>query len=144
MLVEDAPGTASTLYLSLGAEDIPLLNEIADVVVCCNTLDHIPDPKLALEEIRRIMKGTGVFYLNVDIGGPPTPDEPSPMTMKLLKSIVEECFSIVTIRSGKPPRSEQRNESIGLIGKIKSTLPSTTLNKEELLRAYYKLYNQEK
>lgn len=32
MLIQDAPGTVSTVYVSLGIEELPLLDDCADVV----------------------------------------------------------------------------------------------------------------
>ena len=83
ILIEDHPETNRTLYLSTGVEDLPLLDESVDVVLCRNALDHMPDPKIARAQIWRILKNAGVLFLSVDIGGAPTPDEPSPFTKGL-------------------------------------------------------------
>jgi SAM-dependent methyltransferase len=74
MLVRDTPGTSPTVYLSVAINDLPLLDDCADVVLCRNALDHVPDPGEMLSQIRRILKGDGVFHLSVDVGGSPTPD----------------------------------------------------------------------
>ena len=58
-----------TVYLSLGAENLPLLDDFADLIICRNALDHMPKPELALDEIRRILKDDGLFFASVDIGG---------------------------------------------------------------------------
>jgi ubiquinone/menaquinone biosynthesis C-methylase UbiE len=84
MLVEDTPDTNRTLYLSMGAQEIPLLDDSVDLVLCRNALDHMPDPKNGLAQIWRILKKDGAFFLSVDIGGSPTPDEPSPFTRESL------------------------------------------------------------
>src|SRR5207247_7307690 len=54
MLVTDEVG-GRTLYLSLGAEDLPLLDRTADLVICRNALDHMAHPRAALKEMSRIL-----------------------------------------------------------------------------------------
>jgi len=46
-------------YLESGAESIPLENDTADTVVMTYTLCTIPDPRRALDEIRRVLKPNG-------------------------------------------------------------------------------------
>jgi len=46
-------------YLESGAESIPLENNTADTVVMTYTLCTIPDPRRALDEIRRVLKPNG-------------------------------------------------------------------------------------
>jgi ubiquinone/menaquinone biosynthesis C-methylase UbiE len=46
-------------YLESGAESIPLENDMADTVVMTYTLCTIPDPRRALDEIRRVLKPSG-------------------------------------------------------------------------------------
>src|SRR5215813_878660 len=40
LLLDDMVGTNRTVYLAVGAEDLPLLDGCADLVVCRNALDH--------------------------------------------------------------------------------------------------------
>jgi len=60
LLMADEAG-GRTVYLSLGAENLPLLDDFADLIICRNALDHMPKPELALDEFRRILKDDGVF-----------------------------------------------------------------------------------
>lgn len=46
-------------YIESGAESIPLENDTADTVVMTYTLCTIPDPRRALDEIRRVLKPNG-------------------------------------------------------------------------------------
>jgi ubiquinone/menaquinone biosynthesis C-methylase UbiE len=46
-------------YLESVAESIPLENDMADTVVMTYTLCTIPDPRRALDEIRRVLKPSG-------------------------------------------------------------------------------------
>jgi ubiquinone/menaquinone biosynthesis C-methylase UbiE len=45
------------------AENIPFRDNSLDLVLCVNALDHMIDPDSVLYEIRRILKGDGVFML---------------------------------------------------------------------------------
>ena len=60
MLMDDAVGNR-TIYLSMGAENLPLLDEFADLVICRNALDHMPNPAVAMKEIWRILNKDGVI-----------------------------------------------------------------------------------
>lgn len=55
--------TAQTYYGS--CLDIPLDNQIADVVMFHQVLEHIPEPAAALQEVRRILKPDGWLMLSV-------------------------------------------------------------------------------
>jgi hypothetical protein len=47
------------------------------------------NPGAALHEIARILKTDSLCYLDVDIGGSPTPDEPTVFTLDSLNAVVE-------------------------------------------------------
>ena len=66
-----------TLYLSIGAESLRLLDDCADSVICRNALDHMPDPPTALGEVWRILRDDGAVFVSVDTGGEPMLDEPT-------------------------------------------------------------------
>lgn len=51
------------------AEDLPLNDETADVVICSNALDHVDNPWKGLSELARITKVGGKIIIEVDIGG---------------------------------------------------------------------------
>jgi SAM-dependent methyltransferase len=46
------------------AQRIPLKNECADMVMCVGVFLAVPNPQLAIQEILRILKPGGMFYLN--------------------------------------------------------------------------------
>ena len=77
------------VYLSVPAEDLPLVDESTDVVVSRNSLDHVEDPPLAVGEIGRVLRPGGAFILDVDIGQTPTLTEPQPLTLPLLRELLE-------------------------------------------------------
>lgn len=47
------------------AQKIPIPDEIFDVVLCSEVLEHLPDPKIVLKEIHRIIKHKGRLVISV-------------------------------------------------------------------------------
>ncbi len=64
------------IYLAVGAEQIPLVSATVDVALSRNSLDHVRDPAAVVDEVRRILRPSGAFILNVDLDHPATPTEP--------------------------------------------------------------------
>jgi SAM-dependent methyltransferase len=134
MLVPDHAG-GRTIYLSLDAEDLPLLDDCADLVICRNALDHMPEPRAALGEIWRILRDDGALFVSVDTGGEPTPDEPTVFSMDSLRALLAERFDVVMMTDQHPPHSVDRHGSLRVMARRKpGTRP--TLDKEHILRAY--------
>lgn len=134
LLMPDAVG-GRTLYLALGAENLPLLDNFSDLVICRNALDHMPAPELALEEFRRILKPDGIFFASVDIGGAPTPDEPIVFSPDSLRALLDQRFAVLAMSDDYPPHSEHRVCSVRIIAQKKSGLDQP-LDKQAVLRAY--------
>jgi SAM-dependent methyltransferase len=134
MLLRDAVGSR-TVHLSIGAEDLPLLDECADLVICRNALDHMPNPEAALKEIWRILNSDGALFASVDIGGAPTPDEPTVFSVESLRSLLAEYFEIVALADTEQPHSEGRICSVRVVA-AKKRRAITSLDKEGVLRAY--------
>ena len=53
-------------YITCPAEKLPLPGEYFDFISCVNVLDHVSDPQIVLDEIIRVLKPGGVFFLSVD------------------------------------------------------------------------------
>jgi len=134
LLVGDEAG-GRTLHLSIGAENLPLLDDFADLVICRNALDHMPEPEIALAEIWRILKNDGVFFASVDIGGAPTPDEPTVFSVESLRALLTEKFDLLTLVDDYPPHSEGRVCSTRIVAQKKPGL-AQPLDKQAILRAY--------
>jgi SAM-dependent methyltransferase len=134
MLVGDEVG-APTVYLPIPAEELPLLDECADLVVCRNALDHMPDPAVALAEIGRILKSDGVLFVSVDIGGEPTPDEPTVFSVASLRESLQRSFDVVALDEHYPPHSRFRVRSVRLVARRRPR-PGVPLDKAAILRAY--------
>jgi SAM-dependent methyltransferase len=134
LLITDEAG-GHTVYLSLGAENLPLLDNFADLVICRNALDHMPKPELALDEIRRILKDDGFFFASVDIGGEPTPDEPTVFSTEGLLALLGEGFDVLAFADDYPPHSKWRVCSTRTVAR-KKPRPTQQLDGEMILRAY--------
>lgn len=85
LLLADSPA----LYLSTGAEQIPLLSDSVDVVLARNSLDHVDDPEQVLAEARRLLRPGGTVILNFDVGHSPTAMEPHTLTVERVKAGLE-------------------------------------------------------
>ncbi len=136
MLIEDAPGTTRTIYLSLGIEALPLLDESVDVVICRNALDHMPNPRIGVSQFSRVLKQDGMLFLSVDIGGEPTPDEPSPFDEESLQELLEQQMEIIARQQAPKPHDEWREYSVRILARRKRTATAVTLDKASLLRQY--------
>jgi len=49
------------------AEEIPFPDEYFDVVFCSNVLDHVTNPRKAVDEIHRVLKSSCFFVLTIEI-----------------------------------------------------------------------------
>ena len=135
LLISDEVGSP-TLYLSIGAEELPLLSDYADLVICRNALDHMYDPGKALKEMRRILNNDGALFLSVDVGGEPTPDEPTVFSTDSLKALLlQEQFEITSCVRNDVPHSWWRHSSMRIMAR-KKPQNGPMLDKEEILRGY--------
>jgi SAM-dependent methyltransferase len=134
LLMADAAG-GRTVYLSLGAENLPLLDNFVDLVLCRNALDHMPKPDIALDEICRVLRPEGFFFASVDIGGVPTPDEPTVFSLESLRFLLGNQFHILKFVDAYPPHSEGRACSTRIVAQ-KKPRASQTIDKQMILRRY--------
>jgi SAM-dependent methyltransferase len=134
LIMTDAPGTASTINLAVGIESIPLLDASADLVVCRNALDHMPEPDAAVQQMWRIVRRDGHVFISVDLGGWPTPDEPTVFSDESLRTVIESRFDVVRSAAGRP-HSRNRDSSVRLLARRKP-LPTAALDKDAVLQAY--------
>jgi hypothetical protein len=95
----------------------------------------MPKPEIALAEIHRILKSDGVLFASVDIGGAPTPDEPTVFSVQSLRALLGEQFDLLTLADDYPPHSEGRVCSTRLMARKKPG-PIQPLDKQAILRAY--------
>jgi ubiquinone/menaquinone biosynthesis C-methylase UbiE len=135
MLISDEVGSP-TLYLSMGAEELPLLSDYADLVICRNALDHMHNPAKVLKEIWRILNNDGALFVSVDVGGEPTPDEPTVFSANSLTALLlQEQFEIISHTTDESPHSAWRQCSLRIMARKKAQT-RVLFDKEEILRAY--------
>ena len=134
MLMPDEVGS-QTVYMSTGAENLPLLDDFADLIICRNALDHMPNPAVALKEMWRILKQTGALFVSVDIGGTPTPDEPTVFSRESLSGLLREHFEVTVSADNYSPHSVGRICSFRALASKKHRV-SPPLDKEKILRTY--------
>jgi ubiquinone/menaquinone biosynthesis C-methylase UbiE len=61
---------ADVVLLPSRAETIPLLDGTFDCITCVNVLDHTNDPMMIINEVYRLLKPGGIFWLSVDTRKP--------------------------------------------------------------------------
>jgi len=98
LLLKDSDVT----YLNIPAEKLPFLNETIDIVICRNSLDHVKNPPVVIDEIFRVLKIDGYFILNVDINHPPLTAEPHRITQKMIKDMTKNFKLVRKIVYNKP------------------------------------------
>ena len=137
MLVEDASGTPQTINLAADVVDLPLLDNCADLVVCRNALDHMPDPEEALRQVWRILKKGGALFLSVDIGGPSLPDEPTVFSEESLSALLQDRFDVrVKTKEDSAYNWNYRNYGVRILARKKHQASPSTIDKETVLQAY--------
>lgn len=82
LLLADSPA----LYLSVGAEHVPLAAQSVDVVLARNSLDHVDDPDQVLREVQRLLRPGGTLILNFDVEHTPTATEPHALQLERVHS----------------------------------------------------------
>ena len=102
-----------------------MLDDCADLVICRNALDHMPNPQVALKEMSRILINDGALFVSVDIGGSPTPDEPTVFSVDSLRPLLEQEFKIVRLDDDYPPHSAGRVCSLRVLARKTAASAST-------------------
>ena len=54
----------ATLKIAEAENDLPFPDNFFDVVVCNDVIEHLENPRVALENIRKVLKPDGILYLN--------------------------------------------------------------------------------
>jgi SAM-dependent methyltransferase len=96
---------SDALYLSVGAERIPLVSGSVDVVVARNSLDHVDDPPAVLREAQRLLRPGGTLILNFDVGHAPTATEPHALTSEGVRAALAG-MTIVRERTAAAPHGQ--------------------------------------
>lgn len=98
LLLPDSPA----LYLSCGAEQIPLVSASADVVLARNSLDYVQSPEQVLGEARRILRPGGTLIALFDVDSVPTPREPHRLTVARIRAGIGDMTVVREHRWDQP------------------------------------------
>ena len=77
-------------YVACGAEHLPFTHSTFDVVSSFNSLDHVDDLDLVIDEISRVLAPHGYFLLLTDIHRDPTVLEPIAFTWDIVGRFLPE------------------------------------------------------
>ena len=136
MLLPDEPGTVETQFVAASAEEMPLIQDCADLAYCRNALNHMEHPELAVRQIARIVRRGGYFYLDVDLDGTPTPDEPTAFSAEELWQLLEPWFECCTERHDLEPFSIHSPRRIRMLLRRNGVPANPRLDKQALFADY--------
>lgn len=60
------PSCPNVVLQHADVENLSFVSECFDIVFCCEVLEHVPDPKRALREMRRVLKTGGALVLTTE------------------------------------------------------------------------------
>ncbi len=73
--IPSPPGDGSRYYFAIASlTAVPMRDNLFDIVLCSEVLEHISDDGIAMDELRRVMAPGG--YLLVTVPTPPAPFDP--------------------------------------------------------------------
>ena len=102
LLLPDSPA----IYLSTGAEHLPLLSRSVDVVLARNSLDHVDDPDAVLAEAQRLLRPGGTLILNFDVEHAPSVAEPHALTVEGIRAALPAVDVVREDRWDRPHGSD--------------------------------------
>ncbi len=103
------------IYLACTAEKMPLMDEVADVVISRNALDHVDNVTEAIDQIHRILRRDGEIYLSVNYRDSATNCEPHIIKGEVLQCLFESKFNYDIVK--RFPRNY--DSGIGGFGQFK-------------------------
>lgn len=86
------------IYLSCGAESIPLIDGIADVVISRNALDHVDNFDASIHEIHRILRPGGEIRLSISYQERYAVTEPIRIDDNVIRASFDKRFSYEIIK----------------------------------------------
>lgn len=85
---------------------LPISDNSADTIICSAVLEHVKDPRIAVQEIWRVLKpgGLAFCYMPFMCGFHASPDDYSRLTLEGMKILFNE-FNIIELGVGGGPTS---------------------------------------
>ena len=81
-------------YIATGSESIPFPDEYFDIVASFNSLDHVDNLDLTIQEIKRVLRPNGTFLLLSDVNHKPTICEPISFSWDIVDRF-KDSFALV-------------------------------------------------
>ncbi len=85
-------------YIASGSEHMPLEDGACDVIFSFNSLDHVENVEASLAEVKRCVKGGGMFLLLVEVNHQPTACEPHTLTPAGLVDALTPEFAVSEVQ----------------------------------------------
>lgn len=80
------------IYLNCGAENVPLIDGLLDVVISRNSLDHVDNVENVIEEVHRLLRKGGEIYFAINYQESPTICEPHVFNDNILHQLFSSKF----------------------------------------------------
>ncbi len=84
---------------------IPLPNDSYDIIICSHVIEHVPDEKKLLSEIRRLVSEKGTVYFNIPI------NEENIDVPNHLRKYTPESFLLLLSKNGFIPLQYQESDN---------------------------------
>lgn len=108
-------------YIATGSESIPFPDEYFDRVTSFNSLDHVDNLEVTIQEIKRVLKPGGTFLLLSDVNHKPTICEPISFSWNIVDSF-KDSFTLIKLN-----HFEKSNDGIY----VKNAIPFDHNNKTD-------------
>ncbi len=104
-------------YIEGPGEHVPLPPGFADLVIMDNALDHVSNPGAVLDEVNRLLRPGGLFWILVDLSTHKDHMHPNPFDELRLRALLrEKSFEVVSDRvSGHKSHPEAYGEYRALL-----------------------------
>lgn len=83
-------------YIATGSESIPFPDEYFDSVTSFNSLDHVDNLEVSIQEIKRVLKPGGTFLLLSDVNHKPTICEPISFSWDIVDKF-KDSFTLIKL-----------------------------------------------
>ncbi|MFC1736915.1 class I SAM-dependent methyltransferase [Candidatus Hydrogenedentota bacterium] len=91
-------------FIHGASERIPVQDGFFDAVISVNAIDHVDDMRQTAAEIKRILRGDGLFRMHVHYH-PPTKCEPIHLDDALFQELLGWCTNLARIKTSKTSHS---------------------------------------
>jgi SAM-dependent methyltransferase len=119
LLLPDSPA----LYLTSGAEKLPLLAAQADVVIARDTLDYVESPRRCMVEFQRVLRPGGTLVLLFDVDHVPSRSQPNALSLPEVGSWLETDMGVVYEYEWDEPFGDDGHRVVLVVEKAKPGAP---------------------